>query len=252
MTTTAELRNKYQEKMDTDALRQKGLAKKLGEQTRLAREYAQKMMIGDDAKVGEAVIMSFFASVYGDIATAFRAYKEQRLKDELERTKESIEKTAERIKTLKEAEDKTRKINEFTRLNIQKAALEQKMSGETLSSSERASAEKSLGDIIKKIEKTADYFEKSPEFLKKAVEKTEKDWFGNSAELLKEMRSLTPDFKEKVLSAVTKDELINSDALVERLVKEVSSSIIENDLVEATMKELASKALKATPSELIS
>ncbi|MDD5373313.1 MAG: hypothetical protein PHO62_07815 [Sulfurimonas sp.] len=248
----AVLHNSYKQKIEEDTLQSKAVAKKLEVASRVARDHAQKMLLGDDAKVGEAVILSFFASLYGDITTAFKAYKENRLRDEHDKLKDGIDKNKDKIKTLKEAEDKTRKINEFTRLQIQKSALEQKLNDKTISESEKKSVLKTLGGVAEKIEKVADFFEKSVAAMSGDVEKMEEAWLGKSAELFKELRLLSPEFKEGVLKNISLEDLVNNDSLVDELIKKVSNSIIENDLVDTLdgLKDRAEKSEKSSAQEL--
>lgn len=244
--TDTKLQNKYEDIQKTDALKKSVLAKKLENSVKGVRDHAQKIMLGEDGKVGESVIMTFFNALYGDIATAYKAYKEHRLKQELEQTEKNIQATKKNLETLKEFQEKTQRINDFTRLSIQKAALEQKLNDKTIDAGARVSAIESLKGVVEKIDKIADFYETTSDLMTKMVEKTEGDWLGDNAKLMKDLRIFSPEIKEKVLPGVSVDDIINNKLLVTDLVAKVSNSIIEADLVETLdgLKDAAQAALQ--------
>lgn len=244
-----ELSNKYDDAIKTNSLEKGVLVKKLEQHARFAKEVAQKILLGDDGKVGEAVIMSFFASLYGDIAKAYHAYKENRIKQEIDALDGKIKDDTNKIKSIAEAQEAVQKINNFTTLNIQKSALEQKLGDETLSQSAHGDAEKGLNGLVAKIDKIADFFEKSTGTLTSDIEKVEKDWYGDNAQLLQALRSLSPEIKDKLLKYISLDDIIDNDSLTGNIAATLTKSIIDGDIAE-TMTELSERAVKSATQEL--
>jgi hypothetical protein len=163
--------------------------------------------LGDDSKVDEAIMISFFASLYDDITKAYRAFQEfhlERKTENLEKEKGVLQRKIDNINEFKEQGER---INIYTALNIEKSSLEKKIKTLELNQKnnkdngvveitdqpdELLIAQNRLIKVIQDMDDIADFYgyDTNEDFMVK-LESSEKLWYGETAaEHLQSLRKL--------------------------------------------------------------
>lgn len=178
--------NPYTQTLEKKELGLKLLLQKSKENMDSLKRESNRLNIGEDSKADEAVLISFLGSICSDVGKAYTEYKKMGAEKEVEALRDKSERI-ERFNKIKE------NIDNYTKLNIEKRALEEKLNNQDLSKKEQAKTENSLLTNAKKMNDIADFFgyANEPDFMKN-LEISEEKWYGEAgAEYLKGIRELS-------------------------------------------------------------
>lgn len=235
------LSNTYTNLINSKELSHKLLMKKSKDNVEEMKRNVQQLKLGEDSKVDEAIMVTFFTSVFKDVTKAYNAFMLYKAENQLNTLKEKQE-------SLNKFIELNENINKYTQLNIKRTALEKKLNEENLTSNEKSKHEKDLTKVLEDMENISDFFgyANDPDFTKN-LEISEEKWYGKAgAEYLRDIRNLVPEtlgeFRDVgVLNSqeLSIDEILNNGVLDNSMDK-IKEKLIELDGIN-TIKDLISK-----------
>lgn len=245
--TMGQLGNKYAEMKAEFEAKKEVLLSRLKKVAKNMQDASAKMNMGDDGKVDEAVLISFFAALYGDTANAYQAFRELYLQNKLNANEEMQDRLQQKIDRLKDFQEANKRIQRYTALNIEKSKLQQKLDEPGLTANEQRNHESRLSEVMGNMKEISAFYgyESDRDFLKE-LERSEQKWYGeDGAEVLKELRGLTPETESTVLGgAIDPDDLLRDSELSSEVVNRVMNGLADSrgmNLLQEMVEEAESK-----------
>lgn len=232
------LANTYTTLLKENDLSHEVLLKKVQDNTNEMKSNRLKM--GEDSRVDEAIMITFLTSAFNDIASAYNKYL--LFKNENERNNIKDKET-----DLKKFIELKNNIDKYTQLQIRKNAIEQDLNQNNLDPKSKEKHERDLKKIYEDINTLSDFFgyANEPDFIKN-LEISEEKWYGKEgAEYLKNLRDLVPE----TLGEFREAGILSSDELS---IKEIIESGVLDNSINKIKKELVNLESVKAVSELIS
>ena len=177
--------NPYTHKINIKKAESNKLGQKIEQNLKDLKNNVKKIVIGEDSKVDEAILISFFSSMLSNFNNAVELYKKAMVDKRIESLEEK-EKNREKLFELKQ------KIDQYNQLQIEKNLETKKMENPNISTENKEFSAKRLYKIAKEMQDLADFFGYSDENkLIEKMEAAEKLWYGEEvATVLKDFRNL--------------------------------------------------------------
>lgn len=224
MATIAGLGNIYTTQLKENDLVNKVLMKKIQDNTSEMKN--NRIKIGEDSRVDEAIMITFFTSMISDVTNAYNRY--MLYKNEQEKTA-----LKDKEKDLKRFMELKNNIDKCTQLQIRKSALEKELNEKQLDPKTKVKHENDLKKIYEELNTLYDFFgyANEPDFVKN-LEISEEKWYGKEgAEYLKNLRDLVPE----TLGEFREAGILNSSELS---IKEIIESGVLDSSIDKVKKEL--------------
>ncbi len=201
------------------------LKEKINQNSKEIKNNLKKIVLGEDSKVDEAIVVSFLFSVFSNFNSAIDIYRKIAA-DKRVANLEEKEATRQRLIELKQ------KVNEYNQLQIEKTLEEKKLSDPNISNTDKKMSMEKLLKIAEDMKNLAEFFGYADESkLKQEIEKAEKLWYGEEvAKVLNDFRNLDDNTLSKfedlgIINENFKEELtdINISSVLDKIRNEVSS-----------------------------
>lgn len=237
MASIAGLGNIYTTQLKENDLVNKVLMKKIQDNTSEMKN--NRIKIGEDSRVDEAIMITFFTSMISDVTNAYNRY--MLYKNEQEKTS-----LKEKEKDFKRFIELKNNIDKCTQLQIRKNALEKELNEKQLDPKTKVKHENDLKKIYEDLNTLYDFFgyANEPDFAKN-LEISEEKWYGKEgAEYLKNLRDLVPE----TLGEFREAGILNSSELS---IKEIIESGVLDSSINKVKKELINLDSIKTIDELL-
>ncbi len=194
--------NPYTHKINIKNAESGKLKEKIEQNIRELKNNTKKIVLGEDSKVDEAILVSFFASMFSNFNNAVDLFKKAMIDKKIE-SLEQKEKNRERLFELKQ------KVDQYNQLQIEKNLETKKMSDSNISKEDQELSAQKLYKIAKEMQDLAEFFGYADEnILKEKMENAEKLWYGEEvSKILQDFRNLD----ETTLGKFEDIGLIDSD-----------------------------------------
>lgn len=247
MENLAKISNNYQNQIKK--IEQEGvtLKKKLGENAKHMQknlENLKKILLGDDSRVEEAVLIGFLTSIYGTMQEAYNSYKEMTGNKGVEANQTRKEQLEKNLKDIEEFKKKSEMIKKYNQLKVQESAIKKSNENPQTTDKQKELNTHSLKDVFSGMKKIEDFFgfaEDSAKFAEE-IEKFEIKTYGEKAhQMLEELRNLEPETLLKLeKDGIKLEDIINDEdhELIEKVAEKVRE--IANLTIEETLEEINS------------
>lgn len=177
--------NPYTHKINIKKAESNKLGQKIEQNLKDLKNNVKKIVIGEDSKVDEAILISFFSSIFSNFNNAAELFKKA-LVDKKIQSLEEKEKNREKLFELKQ------KVDQYNHLQIEKNIETKKMQDPNISTEDKQFSAKRLQKIAKEMQDLSEFFGYSDENkLIEEMEAAEKLWYGEEvATVLKDFRNL--------------------------------------------------------------
>jgi hypothetical protein len=245
MENLAKISNNYQNELNKIEEEAKTIKKKLGENAKKMQknlDSLRKILLGDDSRVEEAVLIGFLTSIYSTIQEAYDSYKEMTIKKEETDNQTRKEQLEKNLKDIEEFKKKSEMINKYNKLKVQQSAIEKSNQNPQTTEKQKGLNTQSLKEIYSGMKKIEDYFGFAEDGVKFAeeIEKFELETYGEKAhQMLEDLRNLEPETLLKLeKEGIKLEDIINDED--EELIAKVAEKVreIANLSVEETLEEI--------------
>ncbi|PHR58980.1 MAG: hypothetical protein COA44_02195 [Arcobacter sp.] len=257
------LSNNYQDKIKENSLNQEVLQKKLSAHAKNLTDTVTQMQLGDDSKVDEAIMISFFANLFQNLAKGYRQFQALGYQIKLDDFEAENKELSKKIDTFKAFTDQASRVNLYTQLNIektslestinvlQKQALKNKEEGivEVMDIDEIGNTQKRLLKVDLEMDSIAEFYDydTNEEFMSE-LEVSEEKWYGEGGALyLRAARTLDLEPAEELLKTSAGLSSMDKEKVAELHQAFSNLEELENSELDAELKtELVSQFYQAT------
>jgi hypothetical protein len=223
----AGLANTYKAEIEKKDLSLKVLMKKTQDNTAELKRNGAQIKIGEDSKVDEAMMATFLTSMFKDLPKAYEAFAAYKAEKEMQGLKDKQQSLKDFIKL-------DENIKKYTKLNIEKTAIEKKLSQENLTPNVKEKHQNDLQKILGDMNDLADFFgyANEPDFIEE-LQISEEKWYGpEGAKYLREIRDLSSEtLGEFVDAGVLNSQELSVDSILKDGVLDNSINKIKKELV---------------------